>query len=140
MVAAAAKNPEVKPADRKIAKTMLDFRADELFELANSEIDTLVDDPTPAPTPLPSSPPAAVSPPEIPSVQPRKVAKTMLEVDVPHINANAQAAQPAPSQPIAPEPVTAGAYCSGSQLPLNLLSKSQSLRSPSQTGAPAMTT
>ncbi len=105
MVAEAAKNPGVKPADRKIAKTMLDFRADEFFELANTEIDTLVDDP--APEPASSSAPAAAAPApaEPPAVQPRKVAKTMLEVDVPNIQANVQAAQAQVSQAVEPEPV-----------------------------------
>ncbi len=98
MVAEAAKNPEVKPADRKIAKTMLDFRADEFFELANSEIDTLMENSPADAAPLAAAIPAApVVPPE-PPPQPRKVARTMLEMDAPDANAIVEAVQAAAMQ------------------------------------------
>ncbi|MCC7532151.1 MAG: hypothetical protein IT342_26850 [Candidatus Melainabacteria bacterium] len=104
MVANAAKHPEVKQADRKIAKTMLDFRADELFELANSDFDTLVEEAEPQNPSTPAAPPASPAP-EPAAVQPRRVAKTMLELDVPDVNAIVEAAQSTAVESLAQEPV-----------------------------------
>ena len=99
------------PSERRVARTMIDVRAEELFELANSDIDTLIDeDESPqaqseqplaessaeAPQTQPAKPPA-----EPPQAQPRKVAKTMLEINAPDLSAAVKAAQPAAEQPVA---------------------------------------
>lgn len=99
-----------RPADRKIAKTMLDFRADELFELANSETDTLVDE-------VQESEPTQHSAPEPPAPQQRKVAKTMLEVDVPDISAIAAAAQASAQESVAGVSIEAQSETSQPVLP-----------------------
>ncbi len=119
-VAEAPKQPTVPPpADRRIAKTMLDFKAEEFFDLAYSEVDTLVDEeesqleseterasePAVQSAPAPSEPESA---PEPPAEKPRRVAKTMLEIDAPDVNAILEAArQPVPETVLHParEPV-----------------------------------
>jgi hypothetical protein len=103
VVAHAAKHPDVKQADRKIAKTMLDFRTDELFELANSDIDTLVEEDVLQSPSTQAAPPASTIP-EPTAALPRKVAKTMLELDVPDVNAIVEAAQAAGQEPAAQAP------------------------------------
>jgi len=88
--------PLPKAADRKIAKTMLDFRAEEFFELANLDTGTSedsVDAPSSEPPPeSQASAPAAETQQTKPPEQTRKVAKTMLEVDVSNIQAIVEAA------------------------------------------------
>lgn len=88
-----------KSADRKVAKTMLDFKAEEFFELADFGTDSAsgadsVDSTAPAaPTTAALSEAKQTAPP--PGQQPRKVAKTMLEVDVANINAMVEQASAA---------------------------------------------
>lgn len=88
-----------KSADRKIAKTMLDFRAEEFFELANSTTDTLEESSESAAGEFNADPSANQPAPEAPisqvPTQSRKVAKTMLEVDISNINAIVEAASSA---------------------------------------------
>lgn len=107
VASSAAQEPVSKPsvpksADRKIAKTMLDFKAEEFFELADFGTDsasgaglanpTASADPATPTTPTSSEAKPSASPP---GPQPRKVAKTMLEVDVANINAMVEQASAA---------------------------------------------
>lgn len=100
----APKAPVPKPADRKIAKTMLDFKAEEFFELADFATGTEEEAAEQSPHPGQSATDPSVSTPAAESVspppqQPRKVAKTMLEVDVSNINAVVEAANAKEQEP-----------------------------------------
>lgn len=93
-----------KSADRKIAKTMLDFKAEEFFELADfgaddasgaSAADSTAAAPTAPTAPIASTSSESISSASPPGQHPRKVAKTMLEVDVANINAMVEQASAA---------------------------------------------
>ena len=103
---AESKAPAPKAADRKIAKTMLDFRAEEFFELANldtgnSEDSADAHSSAPGSESQASAPAAETQQTKLPE-QTRKVAKTMLEVDISNIHAIVEAAN-ASAQGTAPE-------------------------------------
>lgn len=108
----APKNP-----DRHVAKTMLDFRTDELTDLANltgDEVETPADMEITLEPSVVAANLTPAAPPSPPDSQPRKVAKTMLEMDSPDLSKilaasqpeQAQAASPAPVQNAQPEPVS----------------------------------
>lgn len=81
-----------KAADRKVAKTMLDFRAEEFFELANLDTDQ-PEDAQSQPSVEPAVDTAAKEPAAaVPDAQPRKIAKTMLEIDISRIDVLAESA------------------------------------------------
>lgn len=99
-VADAKPSSGTKSSERPIAKTLLDVRAEDLFELVAS-MDTQAESETiePAAEPVEADTPAPPAP-----AAPRKVAKTMLESDSPDIGKLIAEANAASLQDVEPEP------------------------------------